>query len=968
MESEEISNALPEGTVTFLFTDIEGSTELLQRLKDQYATVLDEQRVILRDTFKKWQGHEVDTQGDAFFVSFQRATDALSAAIEAQRGLFEHQWPHGIEVRVRMGLHTGESWTTDEGYVGMAVHRAARIAQSGHGGQVLLSETTTALVRDDLPDGVSLKELGKHRLKDMRRPEQICQLVIRGLPSDFAPLESLDALPNNLPVQLTSFIGREREIGRIKDMLNSRRLVTLTGPGGAGKTRLSLQIAGELVEEFPHGVWFVELAPVTSVDYLIPAMADALQFSVDTHSSKLDAKSQVFDYLGGRSLLMVMDNFEHLVDGSDLLIDMLKQSPEVKLLVTSRERLNLQEEWVFEVEGMNYPQNGDDAAVEEFSALSLFVERARQADPDFALTKKEKQNVAKICQLVEGIPLGVELATAWVKVLSCEEIAEEIEKGLDFLATSMRDLPDKHRSMRAVFDHSWQLLTEEQKRGFRKLTVFRGGFERSAAEVVADVNLSMLSEFVDKSLVRRNAQDRYELHELIRQYAEEKLKDIPHEEDSVRELHSRYFVKFLADRGQLLQGERLREVRDEVRADLGNVRAAVFWAVIHWPERDAREALIELDNFLRGQGWFEAADTYKSIAQHIRSHGGGLDPDRPRRSVLLSALAHQAFYSSNLGATESENQYQEYLPALRELDLRKELAISIEALGICAVYRSDYPEASKLLEEALKLLREERDSFPIVSCLLWLGWVHYEVGEYSQAEARYQEADQICNDEGNRLGKAFTLSKLGSWADAVEMYDKAKQYHLEAYETFLSFGDEAGKAYALSRMSLSALLLGDYKEARRLGLESLDHSLAIGHRWGISTSYCRIGFAELGLGHPQEARDYFYQGLERAMEFQYLATEIYALIGLASLWSGTGESIYAVELLTLALNHTVTSALHKIIAQRELDKLKTQLPADEFKSAVERGREGDLEAVVEAVLKRRETQVTASADETEGNV
>jgi predicted ATPase/class 3 adenylate cyclase len=953
MRSEEIVKDLPEGTVTFLFTDIEGSTELLQRLEEQYATALKEQRSILREAFNKWRGHEVDTQGDAFFVSFPRTTDALNAAIEAQRGLFEHQWPDDVEVRVRMGLHTGESWTTTEGYVGMAVHRAARIAQSGHGGQVLLSETTTALVRDDLPDGVSLKELGEHRLKDMRRPEQICQLVISGLPSDFAPLKSLDVLPNNLPVQLTSFVGREREIGQVKDMLGGGRLVTLTGPGGAGKTRLSLQVAGELIEEYPHGVWFVELAPVASVDYLLPAMADALQFSIDTHTTSLDAKSQVFDYLRGRSLLMVMDNFEHLVDDSDLLTDMLKHSPEVKLLVTSRERLNLQEEWVFEVGGMDYPKNGDDAAVEEFSALSLFVERARQADPDFALTTNEKQNVVKICQLVEGIPLGVELATAWVKILSCEEIAEEIKQGIDFLATSMRGLPEKHRSMRAVFDHSWQLLTEEQQRGFRKLSVFRGGFERSAAEAIADVNLSMLSEFVDKSLVRRTAQDRYALHELIRQYAEEKLKDIPNEEDSVRELHSRYYVKFLADRGQLLQGERLREVRDEVRADLGNVRAAIFSAAIHWPELEARQALIELDYFLRSQGWFEAADDYKNIAQHIEAHGGGLDPDQPRRLVLLSTLAHQAFYSSNLGDTERESLYQEYSLALRELDLRKELAICIEALGICAVYRSDYPEARKLLEEALQLLREERDSFPIVSCLLWLGWVYYELGDYAQAEVHYQEAYQICSDEGNRLGKAFTLSKLGAWADAVQMYDKANQYHQEAYETFLVFGDEAGQAYALSRMSLSAWLLGDYEEALRLGWEGLDHFLTIGHRWGISASYCRIGFAELGLGHTQEARDNFYQGLEHALEFQYFATSIYALIGLASVWGRLGDSTYAVELLTLALNHTVTPALYKVITQRELDKLKTQLPADEFESAEERGREGDLEAAVEAILQRK---------------
>jgi predicted ATPase len=924
--------------------------------------------VILRETFRKWQGHEVDTQGDSFFISFPRTTDALNAAIEGQRELSKYPWPSSIDLRVRMGLHTGEPVTTDEGYVGMAVHRAARIAQSGHGGQVLLSETTTSLVRDVLPEGVSLKDLGVHRLKGIHRPEQIYQLVISGLPSEFAPLMSLDILPNNLPIQLTTFLGRVNEIERVKEMLNRGRLITLTGPGGTGKTRLSLQIANEVIEAYPHGVWFVELAPVSSAEYLVPAMADTLDFSVDTQTSNLDAKSQLFDYLGGRSLLMVMDNFEHLINGSSLLLDMLKHSPRLKLLVTSRERLNLRGEQVFTIEGMDYPQNGDDVTIEKFSAISLFVERARQADPNFVLTEKDKGDVVRICQLVKGIPLGVELASAWVKVLSCEEIAEEIEKSLDFLSTSVGGIPDKHRSMRAVFDYSWQLLTDEQKRGFRNLSIFQGGFNRSAAEAIADVNLSMLSEFVDKSLVRRNAQNRYELHELIRQYSEEQLKDIPYEEDGVRETHSRFFVKFLADRGVLLQGERLRETREEIRVDLGNVRAAIFWAVIHWPEREARQALIEFDYFLRGQGWFEAADAYRNIAQHIEAHGGGLDHDRPMRLVLLSALAHHAFYKSSLGNPEAESHRQEYLPALREMDLGKELAIYTLSLGICAIYRSDYPEAIKLLEEALQLLREVRDSFPVVSCLLWLGWVHYELGEYDRAETLYQEANQICIDEGNRLGQAFVLSKLGTWADAVQKYDEAKQYHHEAYEVFLLFGDEAGKAYALSRTSVGSWVMGDYEEARRLGLEGLENFQAIGHRWGICTSYSRIGFGELGLGNIQAAHDNFYQGLDHAIEFQYLSTALYAIIGLAILWGKSKEREFTVELLTLAINHTLTPALHKETARNELETLKTQMPAEDFESAELRGSEGDLQATIEAVLQRREKTSTKELDQADGIV
>ena len=301
-----MTSKIPEGTVTFLFTDIEGSTKLLDRLgPDLYADLLADQRDIMRAAFIAWNGREIDTQGDAFFVAFPRASDGVCAVAEIQRALAAHEWPEGVELRVRMGVHTGEPIAGGEGYVGMDVHRAARIAHVGHGGQVLLSESVVALARDQLPEGVALRDLGEHQLKDLARPEPIYQLVIRGLPAEFPPLNSLDTRPHNLPVQTTSFIGRQEEIEEVKSLLEKERLVTIMGPGGIGKTRLSLQVAAEVADQFPHGAWFVELAPVTNPKQIIMVIVEALNFYVDVHSSELDPRVQLIDYLSSRSVLLV---------------------------------------------------------------------------------------------------------------------------------------------------------------------------------------------------------------------------------------------------------------------------------------------------------------------------------------------------------------------------------------------------------------------------------------------------------------------------------------------------------------------------------------------------------------------------------------------------------------------------------------------------------------------------------------
>src|SRR5581483_7483930 len=659
---------LPTGVVTLLFTDVEGSTRLLQELGDGYGEALHEHRRRLRAAFAAHDGSEVDTQGDAFFVAFSRASDAVAAAEDAQRALA------GAPIRVRMGLHTGEPRLTEEGYVGLDVHRGARIAAVGHGGQVLLSSATRALV------DASVRDLGPHRLKDLSSPEHIFQLEVDGLPSEFPLLKTLEVGMRSLPSPGTSFVGRATELEAIDGLLEDPecRLLTLVGPGGVGKTRLALEAATRRIERYPHGVHFVPLVSVPAPELLAPAVAESVQFPL----SGFSAKEQLLDYLSERSTLLVLDNFEHLVDGSGLLSELIERAPGVDLLTTSRERLNVQSEWVYDVEGLGLTENGNG----EGGALRLFVERAVQARPGFVLDDEERVHALRICRLVTGMPLGIELAAAWVSMLSCVEIADEIGGNVDFLATSMRDVPERHRSLRAAFDQSWRLLSDEQRDSFAKLSVFRGGFDRDAASAVAGADLRLLSELTSKSLIRRPDFGRFELHELLRQYAAEKLAaESADVFASTRERHARHYAGMLLERQGTLLGPQMTIARDELRGELDNLRAALEWIVGDHEERTALPALEAFYTFLWMHSWFEGAETLEPLARTA-----GFDPDDPGSASAVALAA----------------------------------ATCRSALGIVAVYRDVFPEAVPLLEEGIELARATDDTFTEAGALMDLGFAH----------------------------------------------------------------------------------------------------------------------------------------------------------------------------------------------------------------------------------------------------
>ena len=926
---------LPSGVVTFLFTDVEGSTKLLQELGDAYPAALHEHRRVLREAFREHDGVEVDTQGDAFFVAFARASDAVASAAAGQKALA------GGPIKVRMGLHSGEPRLTEEGYVGLDVHRGARIAAVGHGGQVLLSEATHALV--DVP----ARDLGPHRLKDLTAPERIYQLEIGGLRADFPLLRTLDAGVTNLPSPRTSFVGRADELQEIDTRLEDPdcRLLTLVGPGGIGKTRLALEAAARRIDSYPHGVHFVPLASVAAPDFLAPAIAEALQFPIDSAHSGFSPQDQLVDYLSERSSLLVLDNFEHLVEGAELVTRVIERAPDIEILTTSRERLNVQSEWVLDVAGLGVPSNGD--ASPEDGAVRLFVERARQSDAGFELSGGDVQHVVRICRLVDGMPLGIELAAAWVAVLPCAEIADEIEATLGFLETSMRDVPERHRSLRAAFDHSWNLMADDQRRSFRQLSAFRGPFTREATAAVAGADLGALNDLVSKSLVRRLELGRYELHELLRQYAAERLAEEPGELAEVRERHAHFYAGRLADRQDAFFTTHMSDARDELRGDIPNLRAAAEWATTHWPEREARRLLCALAEFFYVHSWPEGLETFEHLAAGLGYSQTSSFDATSASSTLLSVLASQVAFAASVGYDETKDELARALVAeLRARELAQELGVCLLGLGTNACYVDAYPEAVTLLEEGVDVSHSVGDRWTECSSLSWLGFVRLLQNELGPAKTAFETCHAIAREAGQPLMLAFALSKLGLLADAEGNYAEAMRLHVEANECFEAVGDRGGAGYALSRASVSSYCLGEYEDALRLGCAGYDAFADVNHRWGMIGAASRIGFASIALGDFDGARERLRWALEQAQATEAKSMALLAVSGVGVLLARERDARRAAELLTFVFGYPGFPPFYFITARPDLERLEVELSADELAAARESAAAASFEAVV----------------------
>ena len=515
-------DSLPEGVVTFLFTDVEGSTRLWEEAPDTMMDAIRQHDAAIEEAAAAHHGVPVRPrgEGDSRFIVFESAPEAVMGAAEMQRRLMTIDWATPRPLRVRASVHTGEADLQLGDYYGSAVNRAARLRGIAHGGQTVVSGATFELASDRLADDVTLVDLGPHRLKDLTRPEHVYQLDVAGLDSSFPPLASLNAFTNNLPQQLTDFVGRQTELEETKRLLGDTRLLTLLAPGGAGKTRLAIQAAADLIDEYPDGVFFVALADLGSTGDIVQEVAESLGIAL---SSEQDPETQLLTYLGTKRQLLIFDNFEHLSDGAPIVGRILKAAPGVSVIVTTRSKLGLSGETILTLDGLDISWESAEDALQT-GGVRLFLDEAQRARPGLALTPEELQPLADILRLTDGMPLAIVLAAAWVDLLSIGEIAAEVATNIDFLETDMGDVPDRQRSVRAVFDYTWRLLDSSERSTFAALSVFRGGFTRDAAQAVAGASLRNLSMLAGKSLIAANPDTgRYTVHELLRQYAEAEL-------------------------------------------------------------------------------------------------------------------------------------------------------------------------------------------------------------------------------------------------------------------------------------------------------------------------------------------------------------------------------------------------------------------------------------------------------------
>jgi predicted ATPase/class 3 adenylate cyclase len=822
-------NKIPSGTVTFLFTDIEGSTALWEQYPAQMRAAFARQEAIFRESVARYGGFPYKMIGDAFQVAFETASDALRAALEAQQRLQAEPWEafHIPPVRLRTALHTGVTEERGDDYVGPALNRLGRLLGACHGGQIVLTQATCDLAQDSLPAGAALRDLGEHRFKDLVRAEHIYQLEFPGLVSEFPPLKSLDAFPHNLPNQLTSFIGREEEMGRVKRLLadGTVRLITLTGAGGTGKTRLALQIAADLLEAYPEGVWLVELAPLAD-PALVPQAAAAALGARESPGKPLTAV--LIEHLRHKRALLILDNCEHVIESSARLADALLQAcPRLQILATSREILGISGETPFRVPSLAVPDPRHlppPRGLLEFEGVRLFMERAGQIQPGFTLTAGSAPVIARICSRLDGIPLAIELAAARLRMLSVEQVANRLDDAFRLLTGGSRTVLPRHQTLRALIDWSYNLLTPPERSLLVSLSVFAGGWTLEAAEAVcatcgageqADV-FSLLGQLSDKSLVMvvrtensapgASSGVRYRLLETIRQYAHEKSTEFPFIQE-VRDRHLAYYL----DQARLAEPH-LR-TRDQstwlnlLDTELDNLRLALDWSLGAHP----REGLLLAAALL----WF----------WHIRGHQSeGVDwlerlleahPAKDEPALRAAALDTLGFlYHMQYQVQKSRPLYAESLALYRGLGQAGRRGAAAAGLHLAAV-GEDAAQSRQMTAESLAVFRDLGDRFQTAEALQNLSGSLLDAGKAHEAAGPLEEDLALRREIGDRDGEGTALQMLGKLAMASGRFDQAQQYFEDGLACYLAVDNGQYANAMVFHLGQLAWVRGDYETASR---------------------------------------------------------------------------------------------------------------------------------------------------------
>ena len=897
-EAVRANDFLPTGTVTFLFTDIEGSTRLWETRQPAMQQALAQHDAIIRHAIESNSGYLVKTTGDGAHAAFAIAADALAAAIAAQRALTDHAWGEA-GIKSRMALHSGAAEQRDADYYGPALNRAARLMSAGHGGQILLSLATMELVRDHLPAKTALRDLGERRLKDLIRPERVYQVVVPGLPAEFPALKTLDARPNNLPAQTTPLIGREQEIRAVKEKLseNKVRLLTLTGVGGTGKTRLALQVAADMVDDFEHGVFFVQLAALSDPAFVLPTIAHALGV-VEAGGRPL--KELLQDNLSDKRMLLVLDNFEQVIESASAVSDLLAAAPRLKVLVTSRELLQLSGEHVYPVPTLTVPdpkRMPSLAALTQYEAVALFIDRALMVNPSFRVTNENAPAIAEICYQLDGLPLAIELAAARVRVLPPPQMLAELGDRLRFLKGGARDRPARQQTLRGAVDWSHDLLRPEEQTLFRRLAVFVGGCTLEAIDRVCNAEhdsnvLDKTESLVAKNLLKQTealGELRVAMLETIREYAVERLHSAG-DEQQVRDAHRDYFLGFVEEARPQLYGPKQASWLQRLEAEYDNVRAALEHSFAAADPEDALRFCGALDRLWRTRGHLSEGRAW--CVQALRKPG-----ERARTLARADALGTAGSLAYHQGDYPvARHHHEESLAIGRELGDRKGIASSLHCIGNVALAEGDHASAQKLYEESLAIKRELGDQVQIAGGLNNLGMMAWLRGDLTLAQNLLEETLAMVRELGDRNGVAGTQGNLGGMALDQGDVATAQARFEECLAIGRELGDQFGIAKSLSCLGSVASERGDFALARTLNEESLAISRELGNQPAVADTLRSLGNVTYEQGEYPTSRVRFEESLAiwRKLDNKWGIWQ--SLAGLAALDSVEGSVLRAARI------------------------------------------------------------------------
>jgi len=918
---------LPSGTVTFLFTDIEGSTRLWQEKPEGMSLAHARHDVILREAIESNHGYIFQIVGDSFSAAFHNALDGLCAALAAQRALQIESWDKNPTIKVRMGLHTGnaeirpDSSSKYDGYATIA--STQRVMSVANGGQILLSQTTHELVQNDLPDSVLLLDMGEHYLKDLRTPLRLYQLIAPNLEQDFPPIQSLNAFPNNLPVQLTSFIGREREINEAGQLFSSTRLLTFIGPGGTGKTRLSLQVAAEQLVKFKDGVWLVELAALTDPALIMQSIASVfhlrMQMGMPLHEI-------VLDFLRAKNLLLILDNCEHLIEECAHLVDqILRSSPRIKFMASSRETLGISGETIYRVPSLSVPARAEATrdALQRYESVQLFAERARAANPKFELTDQNASSVAQICSRLDGIPLALELAAARASIFSTEQIATRLDDRFKLLTGGSRTALPRQQTLRALIDWSYDILSDNERILLRRLSVFAGGWTFEAAEAVSpdlDV-LDLLTQLVNKSLVivdEQSMDTRYYLLETIRQYARDKLLESG-EAEQARNAHLEYFVAFSERVNPLLDSKEVLLWIPRVDADYDNFRVAFEWGLEHNVEACLRlVGSLAYFWFRRGHG---AEGIQMATAALERAHilselnEQGLE----RAQMIIHARAFQAMAFLCYSQGDNQKAYkagERCIAYARQLDDPQMLATVLAFSGSARLFEGDFVTGRKEIEEAVALTRLGDDKYVQGMALGMMAQVEMIVNHDLKAAEKYEQRALI-----------LTREISGTWTSLM-MY----------------FGIGRG-----------AMFRGDYAVARERFAYCLPLFEEMKDEHRMNMIHSELAHMDRYEGKLQQAEDAYRQTIIVWQKIGHRAAVAHQLECFAFLAKAHEESERALRLLGAAeiLRERINihmQPLERREYEREVTDLRASMSEDEFKTLWAEGRSMSMDEAIAFAL------------------